>query len=31
MDVHFYQKSEQDGLGLAVAEVVKKALSGIKK
>lgn len=31
MDVHFYQKSEQEGLGLAVAEVVKKALSRTKK
>jgi hypothetical protein len=30
-DVHFYQKPEQEGLGTAVADVVKKALSGKKK
>lgn len=31
MDVHFYQKPEQELLGASVAEVVKKALSQRKK
>jgi hypothetical protein len=31
IDVHFYQKPEQDLLGEAVADAVKKALSVKKK